>query len=416
MPRRVVPRLVLAALVAISACKDSPPAPKTPGPPAQLVPIAGNNQSAPANTDVPLLIRLSVRDANGTVLGAGHIVTFSILEGGGSIVGSATDTSDADGTVTAPGWRLGKSNVRQRIQASLGSIAADIEAKIATNYDIVVRYFGDPMSPANQALFENAAARIEAIITGDVTDAQANNTNLSQDCGPPGSPVAGLPTSLTEPVDDIIIYAAITAIDGTGSTLAQATPCVGRKAASSGGLTMIAYGMMKFDAADFSSLASGGNIQEVITHEMLHVLGSGTLWETDRALISGKGGSDPRFLGSQTRQACLALGATVTCASSVPLENTGGTGTRDFHWRESAFNTELMTGFLNTGVNPLSSMTIASMADLNFVVNTAANDPYTFVGVTQMSGLRSLPAGWEQIGPLRGMLLSNGRVERINLK
>jgi len=409
MLKRVTLRLVLTGLVALTGCKDKPSEPGEVGPPSQLVPIAGNNQSAPANTELTQPIRVSVQDANGTAVGAGHTVTFAITGGGGAVVGSSTATSDADGTVTAPGWKLGKSAVTQQMQATLGTIVGNVNATVATQYNIIVRYFGDPMTPANQALFENAAARIEAIITGDVINAQANNVDLNDFCS-----TTGLPT-LNEEIDDIIIYAAITAMDGAGSTLAQATPCVGRNTAVG---TMVAAGMMKFDAADFPSLASGGNIQEVITHEMLHVLGSGTLWETDRALITGKGGADPRFLGNLARQSCVAFGGTVSCASSVPLENTGGTGTRDFHWRESVFGTELMTGFLNPGVNPLSSMTIASMADLGFVVNNSDNDAFTFAGTTVMSrtsAALSNPA-WEQVGMLRGMILPNGRVERITLK
>ena len=409
MHKRVTLRLVLAGLVFLTGCRDSPNTPVEPGPPALLVPTAGNNQSAPANTQLTQPIRLAVQDANGITLGAGHTVSFAIVLGGGSIVGSATATSDANGTVTAPGWRLGKSAVPQRMTATLGGIVRQIDATVATQYDIVVRYFGDPMTPANQALFENAAARLEAIITGDVVNAQATNADLNDFCN-----TTGLPT-LNEEIDDIIIYAAITSIDGSGSTLAQATPCVGRNTPVG---TMVAAGMMKFDAADFGSLAAGGNIQEVITHEMLHVLGSGTLWETDRALISGKGGADPRFLGNLARQACVAFGGTVTCASSVPLADVGSPGTRDFHWRESVFGNELMTGLLNNGVNPLSSMTTASMADLGFVVNNAANDDFIFSGATQMSltsAALSNPT-WEQLGILRGMLLPGGRVQRITPK
>jgi hypothetical protein len=177
---------------------------------------------------------------------------------------------------------------------------------------------------------------------------------------------------------------------------------------------MIAYGFMRFDAADFPTVT-----QEVIIHEMLHIVGSGTLWETDRVLITGKGTADPRFTGALATAACAALGGPITCASSVPLENTGGTGTRDFHWRESVFGAELMTGFYNAGVvNPISTMTIASMADLGFSVNNAAFDTYSFAGPLVLPGAPSsvLWPGWEQIGRVRGTLLPNGRVEAIKYK
>jgi hypothetical protein len=406
MPNWSITALAAVGLALLGACKDGPKPPDPVGPPAQLVPVAGNNQSAPANTELPQPIRFQVQDADGTPVGAGHEVTFLLTQGGGTLIGSQTASTGEDGTVTAPRWKLGKSNVPQTLRAALGIIFGDASAKIATQYNIEVRFFGDPISADNRALFENAAARLEAIITGDVVDARAENADLNSFCN-----TTGLPT-LNETIDDIIIFAAITTIDGPSNTLAQASPCVGRPTSAG---TMVAAGLMKFDAADFPSLSAGGNIQEVITHEMLHVLGSGTIWTTDRNLLQGQGSADPRFRGAQARQACQAMGAVVTCASSVPLENTGGSGTRDFHWRESVFGTELMTGFLNSGTNPLSPMTVASMADLGFVVNSAAADPFTFTGVTLMSGV-PLALAWEQVGQLRGMLRPDGRVEKITPK
>jgi Bacterial Ig-like domain/Leishmanolysin len=59
--------------------------------------------------------------------------------------------------------------------------------------------------------------------------------------------------------------------------------------------------------------------------------------------------------------------------------NTGGQGTADSHWRDSIFNNELMTGFLNSGTNPLSRITAASMQDMGYPgVNYDAADNYNF--------------------------------------
>ena len=65
--------------------------------------------------------------------------------------------------------------------------------------------------------------------------------------------------------------------------------------------------------------------------------------------------------------------------AKVPVENEqGGEGTRDTHWRESVFDVELMTGFLNSGApNPLSRLSVASMWDLGYVVNLDGSDAYT---------------------------------------
>ena len=62
----------------------------------------------------------------------------------------------------------------------------------------------------------------------------------------------------------------------------------------------------------------------------------------------------------------------------MPVEADGGSGTRLSHWDETVFDTELMTGWYNSGeTNPLSRITVASMADLGYQVNMAAADSYT---------------------------------------
>ena len=64
-------------------------------------------------------------------------------------------------------------------------------------------------------------------------------------------------------------------------------------------------------------------------------------------------------------------------ATSVPVDNTGGAGTRDAHWRESIFTSELMTGYVGPGAHlPLSRLTVASLADLGYQVNMEAADPF----------------------------------------
>ena len=71
-------------------------------------------------------------------------------------------------------------------------------------------------------------------------------------------------------------------------------------------------------------------------------------------------------------------GARVPVESCTGIPNCGA-GTIDSHWRESVFNNELMTGFLNPGVNSLSAITTASMGDLGYLVNYAASDAYAVV-------------------------------------
>ena len=59
------------------------------------------------------------------------------------------------------------------------------------------------------------------------------------------------------------------------------------------------------------------------------------------------------------------------------MENTGGQGTRDAHWRESIFGRELMQGYAKAGGMPLSRITTGSLQDLGYQVNLAASDGYS---------------------------------------
>ena len=62
----------------------------------------------------------------------------------------------------------------------------------------------------------------------------------------------------------------------------------------------------------------------------------------------------------------------------VPVENVGtvGDGTRDSHWRESVFDHEIMTGFIDRTSNPLSATTVGSLQDLGYVVDVTKADPF----------------------------------------
>jgi hypothetical protein len=355
---------VLAA-VAATACKDGPAEPPRPGPPAALV-VTGGAQAARAGTALAAPVTVRVNDAEGRGV-SGQTVSFTVALGGGTLA-AASAVTNAEGIATMPAWTMGKSAVPQSVRVTLGSLSSDIAATVQTSYLIDVRFFGTAMTAEHQALFTNAAARLGAIVIGDVTNVNATNPiDLATSCG-----MAGLPT-LAEIVDDVIIYAAVQDIDGPGKILAQAGPCLVRQAQFG---RQPVVGIMSFDLADLQSLSNGGRLQDVITHEMLHVLGIGTMW-TDRGLIVDAGLETVSYSGTQARSGCVDVGGSAACAANVPLENTGGPGTRDGHWRESVFDTELMTGFAEQREMPLSFLTIGALADLGYSVNRDAKDSYT---------------------------------------
>jgi hypothetical protein len=220
--------------------------------------------------------------------------------------------------------------------------------------------------------------------------------SASEACELPGLPI------VNETIDDLVIYAAVSDIDGQGKILAEAGPCLFRDQLSGGFATV---GVMLFDAADLASMATRGILQDVITHEMLHVVGIGTLWDV-KNLITGARTSDVVYNGPLGRQGCVEDGGTTLCSTNVPVENNGVPGTTDAHWRESSFQSELMTGYVNAGGMPLSAITTGSLADMGYVVNPFAADPFTVPGTGPSANLiPGIAEGWEKPLASPGMLL-----------
>jgi len=117
---------------------------------------------------------------------------------------------------------------------------------------------------------------------------------------------------------------------------------------------------------------------------MGHALGFGTIWPA-LSLLLGDQTTDPRFSGSNALSAYQGIGGSGT--TGVPVEATGGDGTAYAHWREDScstcestdyFGNELMTGYINSGSNPLSIVTIDQFADLGYPgVDHSGADAFT---------------------------------------
>lgn len=227
----------------------------------------------------------------------------------------------------------------------------------STTYDITLRFVTNPPLPHHLSAVQDAATLWTRVITGDIPPLAV--TTSSGSCG------GGMLTQ-NETVDDILVWIQIQPIDGPGDILGQGGPCAVR--AGSG---LPAIGLMILDSADMTSTL----MRRVIIHEMGHALGFGTVWG-NRALIVGEGGSDPIFSGAQAVSNFDAVGGLLYTGAKVPVENTGGAGTRDAHWRESVFGNELMTGFIGSSSDKLSRVTVGSMGDLGYTVNVANAEAY----------------------------------------
>jgi hypothetical protein len=352
--------------------------------PASIQVVTGDNQSGAAGSVLALspIVKVSDRFGNANTQ---QTVNFTVAAGGG-LLASGTASTDASGVVTAPAWTLGKRNIAQQLGVNTGNALRLISANILTSYKITLRYIGSP-TDAQRAVFEGAAARVSAAITQGAAPAAAVNFPLATSCGLTGF------APLTEVIDGIVIYAGIGPIDGAHNILAESGPCAFRVAA--GGF-LPAIAIMEFDEADLATLANGGSLEDVATHEMFHAIGYGTLWST-YGLVSGSA-VDPRYAGLFGTIACLQVALSPVCGSAVPLENTGGAGTAGAHWRETVFGHELMTGYLNSGTNPLSVMSIQAMRDLGYSVSPTAADPYSqATGVRGTQSPVPLNPTWEKL-------------------
>ncbi len=242
-------------------------------------------------------------------------------------------------------------------RAEHGATAA---LKSKAKFTIKVRFAGGLTARQKQA-FKSAAERWTKVIIGDL----------------PPVTVDG------EHIDDVLIVAEGASIDGQGQVLGQAGPTHLRPASSPKGAFLPARGEMTFDSADLTSMEQDGTLDDVIAHEMGHVLGIGTIW-THKKLLKGIGTSNPTFVGELAMKEYAALRG-LAAPAPVPVENTGGTGTRDSHWRETVFRNELMSGFIAAKGNPLSRVTVASLEDLGYVVNMAAAEAYALPNLLELA-------------------------------
>ena len=340
------------------------------GAPASIAVSSGNGQTGLATFPVNLPPAAVVRDAaNAPVQGA--TVTFAVTGGGGAVTG-ASATTDLQGIARVGSWSI--SLGANALEATVGGVAtpATFNANgVNSTFNIEVRYsLGSTPSAAMTAAFDSAKARWQRVIFGD----EANVSNVMINATTCGN--AGLPNS-TETIDDLLIFAILVPIDGQGGILGSAGPC-GIRTSDSTALV----GLMRFDTADLGLMETQGILEDVILHEMGHVLGLGTLWGLKGKLVGG-GTLDPHFNGVFANQKFDDIGGIdYTGGGTVPVENcqagvppSCGAGTRDGHWREFDFTNELMTGYIDIPA-PMSVVTAAHYQDMGYQINLGESDAF----------------------------------------
>lgn len=236
-----------------------------------------------------------------------------------------------------------------------------------TQFNIDLRFENqDELDPIVEEAFEGARERWEQVIVGDVMDV---DVQFPYSCD--GFEVPNF-------IDDLIIFVTTDPIDGREGILGSAGPCLIRGE----GTPLPMAGRMIFDSADLMSFAEAGRLEEIVLHEMGHVLGVGSLWEGLELLadpaFDNSGSSDTAFEGERAIAQFDAAGGNAYEGSKVPVENTGGDGVANGHWRESVLGNELMTPFMSNLEGQLSAITIASLEDIGYAVSYDQADDYSW--------------------------------------
>ena len=355
----------------------------------------GDHQHAAPSTVLSTPLTVIVTDALYSRV-AGAQVQFATTSAGASI-SPTTVTADEFGQAGATmtlGAALGTYTATATLPGTDASVTFTETAAVPGPFDIEVIFINGSPTAAQADAFAQAEARWESIITADLPDDAADLPAYS----------CGMSPAINRPIDDLIIFVDLSPIDGPGGILGGAGVCFLHEV----GL-LPAIGQMTLDNADLADIEANGVLVPVITHEMGHVLGIGTLWGEsqfgDAGLLADpslSGGTDPHFTGTNALAAFETVGGDTYVGGKVPVENQGGYGTADAHWRESVFTNEMMTGYVATGENPLSVVTIASLQDEGYEVDLSKADAFSILALLRMGPSKTMKLHKDIIGgPIR---------------
>ncbi len=335
----------------------------------QVEMVTGEGQVAPAGEPLPEEVAIQALDRLGNPV-PGATVRFEPSDGGGTEVTSAE--ADPQG-VASTRWVLGPEPGTQSLAVTVGErhsfhlLASALNDEGEVPFRIRFQFLSDP-TPAVADAFQEASARWEPFLREKLPPVLVRV--------PEGRCGDNAP-ALDQVVDDLLVLVTVEHIDGPGGTVALANPCFLRE----DGLLPI-VGQLRIDEDDVDELDAFGILGDIVAHEVGHVLGLGSLWELFELLelpsLPDARGADTHFTGAQSIEAFDAVGGETFEGPKVPVENEiGGPGSRDRHWRQSVFEVELMTSLLSTvRDNALSRVTLASLADLGYVVELDRAEPF----------------------------------------
>ncbi len=269
-----------------------------------------------------------------------------------------------------------------------GGPTCDLAGGAAAGLYHIELQFRTSVTADQQTAFQDAAARLEKVVTG-----QLNTVAVNKSCDT-GSGV--VPVNQT--VGGLLILVSVQDLGSTG-ILAQSGPCIIR---SNNHLPLV--GSMTFNSQYLSTLSTD-DLHKTVLHEMLHTLGFGTLWGAPSTagygfnMVASAGKAGASFTGFQALCGAKGQNSAPGSWSSVPVEDcvvhptaTCGSGTQDSHWRWAVFGNELMTGWIVPGPQPLSATTIASLHDLGYQIDLTQADAFAVSTTAAVHALEGVTA------------------------
>lgn len=129
----------MSAILAAIGCRSTV---DVSGAPSTIIVVAGGSQSAAVGSPVPAAPTVRVQDGNANGV-PGITVLFSVLTGGGAIIGDSAKT-DADGRASVGQWILGTSPGINSIKATVSgtAIATSISATATPGNGVAIRISG----------------------------------------------------------------------------------------------------------------------------------------------------------------------------------------------------------------------------------------------------------------------------------